>query len=51
MHDDQRISRMLDYARELVAEERGNLLVDAAREGTLCELAAPDAAALSGAGI
>jgi len=51
MHDDQKISRMLDYARELVAEQGGNLAVDAAREGTICELAAPDTAALSGAGI
>lgn len=32
-HDDARVSRMVGHARELVATHRGNLVVEAAREG------------------
>jgi phosphoribosyl 1,2-cyclic phosphodiesterase len=41
-HDDQKISSMVDQARELVARHNGGLLVDAAREGLTVELPALD---------
>jgi len=37
-HDDQKISEMVTSARALVAERRGELRVDAAREGLIVEL-------------
>ena len=38
-HDDAKIESMLAYARKLVTESKSNLEVDAAREGTLIQLA------------
>jgi phosphoribosyl 1,2-cyclic phosphodiesterase len=41
-HDDQKISSMVDEARELVARHNGSLQVEAAREGLAVELPALD---------
>ncbi len=38
-HDDAKIDSMLAHARKLVAEQKSTLLVDAAREGVVVELA------------
>ena len=38
-HDDAYIARMEAHARELVAQNGGDLIVEAAREGTVCVLA------------
>jgi phosphoribosyl 1,2-cyclic phosphodiesterase len=40
-HDDAKVSQMLDHAREIVAARKGNLRVEAAREGVTVELPAP----------
>jgi phosphoribosyl 1,2-cyclic phosphodiesterase len=37
-HDDAKVSRMLAHARQLVAARKGQLLVEAAREGLIVEL-------------
>jgi ribonuclease BN (tRNA processing enzyme) len=37
-HDDKRIAGLVRHARQLVAKQKGNLRVDAAREGTTIEL-------------
>jgi phosphoribosyl 1,2-cyclic phosphodiesterase len=37
-HDDARISKMVEHARQIVTERNGSLLVDAAREGMIVEL-------------
>ena len=38
-HDDDKVENMLAHARKLVAEQKSSLLVDAAREGVVVELA------------
>jgi phosphoribosyl 1,2-cyclic phosphodiesterase len=40
-HDDAKVSQMLAHARKLVATRKGNLHVEAAREGVTVELPAP----------
>jgi phosphoribosyl 1,2-cyclic phosphodiesterase len=40
-HDDDRISRMVEHARQIVAARNGHMAVDAAREGVTVELPAP----------
>jgi len=42
LHDDARVSRMVGHARELVASHRGNLVVEAAREGLTVPLRKPE---------
>jgi phosphoribosyl 1,2-cyclic phosphodiesterase/DNA-binding NarL/FixJ family response regulator len=37
-HDDQKVTRMTDYARELARQAKSRLQVEAAREGTTIEL-------------
>jgi phosphoribosyl 1,2-cyclic phosphodiesterase/CheY-like chemotaxis protein len=39
-HDDARVDAMLEHARRLVSEQKATLLVEAAREGDVVELAA-----------
>jgi len=38
-HDDEKLDRLVARAREIVAEEKGSLQVDVAREGAVVELA------------
>jgi phosphoribosyl 1,2-cyclic phosphodiesterase/CheY-like chemotaxis protein len=46
-HDDAKVSRMADHARQLVAAQKSALKVDAAREGMVVELPAAVGAAKS----
>ena len=47
-HDDRKISEMVATARALVAERKGELEVDAAREGMTVDLAPVDPHAAAG---